>query len=447
MQSVHKIFLLAFSVLSAAVLSAQYYSNGKIDSLKMFLPVIHDSTRVDCLDQLSEEYILASQKDSAEYYAATAYNEAKKINYIHGISESLLLKARIKEHFYKNPVPSEAARKSLFGNNKTGSKANTEQVYQELWFALFAKRQIDEPIYEQKYKLLNRQKLISQEQLRLQVQKSKNESLVRNILIGGILLILLSGFIVFRNIILKRRNEELRNEKMQSDLRHKAIKLEMQALRAQMNPHFIFNCLSSINRFVLKNETKAGSDYLTKFSRLIRMVLDSSDKTFITLEDEIDMLKLYMDMERLRCKNSFDYHFSFKNSIEIDNIFVPPLLLQPFAENAIWHGLMPKEGQGRIEIELSVENSILTCTITDNGIGRKEAEVIKSKSIEKQKSLGLHITNERLALLNLNMDEQTSFNFEDITDDEGNAAGTRVILKIHSRNMSEAFDDQLINRS
>lgn len=446
MQSLQKIILIAFGISFCVVGTAQYHSNDKIDSLKMFLPVINDSTKVDCLNQLTEQYILASQKDSADYYAAVAYNEAKKINYIQGISESLSFKSRIKEYFHKNLVQSKPVRDSPSGNEKTGSKSNTDQVYQELWYALFAQRQFDRPTYEQKYKLLNRQRLISQEQLRLQIERSKTESLVRNILIGGMLLILLSGVILFRNIILKRKNERLLHEKTQSDLKHKAIELEMQALRAQMNPHFIFNCLSSINRFILKNETKAGSDYLTKFSRLIRMVLDSSNKSFITLEDEIDMLKLYMDMERLRCKNTFNYHISFINSIDIDNVFVPPLLLQPFAENAIWHGLMPKEGQGRIEIELSVENRILTCIITDNGIGRKQAEVIKSKSFQKQKSLGLHITNERLALLNLNMDEQTNFQFEDITDDEGNAAGTRVILEIHYRDMAEVFDNQLIKR-
>jgi LytS/YehU family sensor histidine kinase len=150
------------------------------------------------------------------------------------------------------------------------------------------------------------------------------------------------------------------------------------------------------------------------------------------------MLKLYLDMERLRFKDSFDYNISFTNSIDIDNVFVPPLLLQPFVENAIWHGLMHKEGQGKLDIALSIENKILTCIIADNGIGRSEAAMLKSKSAENQKSLGLHITTERLALLNKDFDEQTCFNFEDITDDEGNSAGTRVILKMHYRDLMDA---------
>jgi tetratricopeptide (TPR) repeat protein len=233
--------------------------------------------------------------------------------------------------------------------------------------------------------------------------------------------------------------QKLENEKKQQELQRKAIELEMQALRAQMNPHFIFNCLSSINGFILKNESEPASDYLTKFSRLIRMVLTNSKKTFITLENELEMLRLYLEMERLRFQYSFDFNISFKNEIDPENIFIPPLLLQPFAENAIWHGLMHKQGEGHLQISLSLEEKILTCMITDNGIGRIKAAMIKSKSAEKQKSMGLQITANRLALLNRDIDEQTFFNIEDITDDKGNAAGTRVILKMHYRDMTETI--------
>ncbi len=706
MQPVRKIIIIVVSILIPCFAFAQDPSRDKIDSLKMDLPARHDSARVDILNELSDKYILLSNKDSAVYYAATAYTEAKKINYIHGIAEAFSRQSRIAKHFDDDFIRSESlAKESLFWFGKTDNKTNIEKVYQQLWYALFPQSKFDEANeyaekqlhrskvtgdqfgiydaltsigviryqegnydssfyffqqarqvalankngvwitnvlynigilyrsitnyaaalnyyrqafqrdnaenikfriendwdiwvrmeyaelfslnhqfdsawyyynffdtsalktkdlriylvstdetyflqkkyakalpnfirglayhkelndvnevkrtlldiaktyfvllndeaaleyarqglslalqtkskqfirdaynvlysvydrlhqtdsayfyyqkyiaikeivvsdqtkgkfaaygYEQQFELLNKEKLISRQELKIQAQKLKSESLLRNILLVGILSILLLGVILFRNIILKRKNEKLRNEKAQSDLRHKAAELEMQALRAQMNPHFIFNCLNSINRFVLKNETEAASDYLTKFSRLIRMVLNNSDRTFITLEDELDTLKLYMDMERLRFNHSFDYNISFNNSIDADNIFIPPLLLQPFVENAIWHGLMQKEGQGRLDIELSVEDRTLTCIITDNGIGRKQAALLKSKSAEKQKSLGLHITNERLALLNINMAEQTSFNFEDVTDDEGNNAGTRVVLKIKYTDLIE----------
>ena len=130
------------------------------------------------------------------------------------------------------------------------------------------------------------------------------------------------------------------------------------------------------------------------------MVLTNSKKSFISLEDELEMLRLYLEMEKLRFKDSFDYSITFVNSIDDGNVFLPPLLLQPFAENAIWHGLMHKKDRENLEFELSIEEKILTCTITDNGIGRTKAAAMKSKSAEKQKSLGLQITKERLALLN-----------------------------------------------
>jgi LytS/YehU family sensor histidine kinase len=216
-------------------------------------------------------------------------------------------------------------------------------------------------------------------------------------------------------------------------LQKQSVELEMQALRAQMNPHFIFNCLSSINRFILKNESKTASNYLTRFSRLMRMVLNNSQKSLISLDDELEMLQLYLEMERLRFKNSFDYGITFLNTLDRDNIFIPPLLLQPFCENAIWHGLMHREGQGRLDIELIMEKNILNCTITDNGVGREKAEELKSKTAEKEKSMGLKITTERLAVLNREEGLQTHYEIEDLKDEAGMAAGTRVTLKISFR--------------
>ena len=167
------------------------------------------------------------------------------------------------------------------------------------------------------------------------------------------------------------------------------------------------------------------------------MVLTNSKKPFINLDDELEMLRLYLEMERLRFQYSFDYNISFKNETDAECILIPPLLFQPFAENAIWHGLMHKEGQGHLEIELSIDKKILTCAIIDNGVGRNKAAEIKSKSAEKQKSMGLQITRERLALLNKNHNEQTFFDIEDITDNGGKSAGTRVILKMNYKDLTE----------
>ncbi len=160
------------------------------------------------------------------------------------------------------------------------------------------------------------------------------------------------------------------------------------------------------------------------------MVLINSQKEMIPLGDELQMLRLYLDMERLRFKNSFDYSIIFTNEIESDTVLIPPLLLQPFCENAIWHGLMQKEGQGRLSIELSMKDDVLFCTISDDGIGRGKAAELKSKSAEKEKSMGLKITTQRLALLNQNKNVQTFYTIEDVIDENKSTIGTKVILKI-----------------
>lgn len=275
---------------------------------------------------------------------------------------------------------------------------------------------------------------LSDKENKLKDEQLKQQSFVRNALIAGLFLLLLLSILVFRGLSLKRKNEQLDSEKKQTELQHKGTELEMQALRAQMNPHFVFNCLSSINKFILKNESREAADYLTRFSRLIRMVLTNSQLSMIPLSDEIEMLRLYLDMERLRFSNSFDYNIVFSNAIEPETIYIPPMILQPFCENAIWHGLMHKDGQGRLDIVMSMQSEVLKCTITDNGIGRAKAAELKSKSGEKQKSFGLKITTERLALFNNEKTIRTFYNSEDVVDGEGNILGTEVTLHIKYKN-------------
>jgi Histidine kinase len=302
--------------------------------------------------------------------------------------------------------------------------------------------------------LLDKDNKLKDAQLKQEVQQ-KNFLLILLSALG------LAGFFVYRAISLKRKNEkikheqlqnemklqQLENEKKQSEFQRQTAELEMQALRAQMNPHFIFNCLSSINRFILKNESKTASNYLVRFSRLIRMVLINSQKPLVTLEDELQMLTIYLDMERLRFKDSFDYGITFLNTMETGNIFIPPLLLQPFCENAIWHGLqhLPgrqagKEGQGRLNIEFSMKDNILNCTIADNGIGLEKSEDMKSKSAEREKSMGLKITTERLALLNRKKGVHSFYDIENIMDEKGNVAGTKINLKIGYKEREELLN-------
>lgn len=275
--------------------------------------------------------------------------------------------------------------------------------------------------------------LLKQEKL-LSEQKLRNNRFLRNVLLVAILVLALMSAVVVWNISLKRKNEKLRNESSRNEWERLAMDLEMQALRAQMNPHFIFNCLSSINKFILKNEADIASDYLTRFSRLIRMVLINSQKAVLSLEDEIEMLQLYLEMEQLRFKDRFSYSIRFSDDIKPANILIPPLLLQPFCENAIWHGLMHKKGAGQLSISFAITTTgVLECVITDNGIGRAKAGEIKRASGQDQKSLGLKLTAERLAIFNEECGFKTSWQIEDMIDSNGEIAGTQVSLQIRHR--------------
>jgi hypothetical protein len=181
---------------------------------------------------------------------------------------------------------------------------------------------------------------------------------------------------------LLRKEEQLlrEQEQQQATFQKKLSEMEMQALRAQMNPHFIFNCLNSINGFILENDPDAASDYLTKFSRLIRLILQNSNAPTVTLENELEALELYLEMEALRFENKFTFLIHCAEEVDAKYVDIPPLLIQPYVENAIWHGLLHKEGLGNITIHLQQAGDVLLCTIEDDGIGRKRAAELKEDS-------------------------------------------------------------------
>ncbi|GAA4400118.1 hypothetical protein GCM10023187_12930 [Nibrella viscosa] len=227
------------------------------------------------------------------------------------------------------------------------------------------------------------------------------------------------------------RVEQIRREEQQKAAFSKKLsEMEMQALRAQMNPHFIFNSLNSINTFILKNEPESASEYLAKFSRLIRLILHNSNSTVVTLDNELEALRLYLDMESLRFRNKFTYRITIGPEVEPDIVEIPPLLIQPYVENAIWHGIMHKEEPGHIRISLDMAGDMLVCNIEDDGIGRRRAAELKSKSATKRKSLGMQITAHRIKLINELHGKETTMQVVDLVDALGEPCGTRVVLHI-----------------
>jgi len=226
------------------------------------------------------------------------------------------------------------------------------------------------------------------------------------------------------------RESRLQSEKLmlKSELEAKLASLEMTALRAQMNPHFIFNCLNSINRFIIVSDNETASEYLTKFSRLIRLVLDNSRAEQITLERELETLRLYIEMEKLRFVDRFDCSISIDEQIPVSQTYIQPMLVQPYVENAIWHGLMHLKQGGLLDIRMQLINDQLVVSIIDNGIGRQKSMSMKSVQMISNSSHGMKVTAERLALLNSKMDAQARVVITDLSDELNQPAGTIVEL-------------------
>lgn len=228
------------------------------------------------------------------------------------------------------------------------------------------------------------------------------------------------------------KTEQLKKEeRLKSQFVQDLASLEMKALRAQMNPHFIFNSLNSIQKFILKNDTFAASQYLTKFSKLIRLILDHSNQNYIPLSSEIELLKLYTEIEALRFDNQFQYEFVIGNDLNTNASLIPSMIIQPYIENAIWHGLLHKETIGKLWVQIAkYGEDCIKVVVEDDGIGRRKAQESKSKQILKKKSYGMDITHNRIDILNKMENKNTICSIIDLEDAKKNPLGTRVELII-----------------
>lgn len=205
--------------------------------------------------------------------------------------------------------------------------------------------------------------------------------------------------------------------------------VEMKALRAQINPHFLFNSLNSINNFILRNDNKNASKYLVKFSQLVRNILNNSSSNFINLSEELSTIELYMIIEGMRFSNQFSYLIEIDPEVNANNVNIPSLLLQPYVENAIWHGLLHKDGDKNIIISVKRKGrEFVSITIEDNGVGRKMAAEIEGP--KQHKSFGMQIGENRIRLMNNGMDLSSSLQVVDLFDEHGNSKGTRIEIEI-----------------
>lgn len=229
------------------------------------------------------------------------------------------------------------------------------------------------------------------------------------------------------NRIKKRGNEKLALAKLESDLKQS----QLSGIKAQMNPHFMFNALNSIQEFILLNDKKQANMYMGKFADLMRMTLDMSNKNEVLLEEEIKTIQLYLELEALRFEEGFSYTLRVDNNVDRESIHLPAMLIQPNIENAVKHGLLHKAGDKKLDIHFFIQNSnTVCCTVTDNGIGRIRSGEINAQRLRKHTSFATGATQKRLELLNHDRKQLITIIYEDLHDDHGNPNGTKVTINI-----------------
>lgn len=253
--------------------------------------------------------------------------------------------------------------------------------------------------------------------LQSQAKKAAQKRSLILLISGGILLALIAVFLFYYS---KIRIKHYRQQ----------LSAQLKALQAQMNPHFISNSLSAIESLINTHKNREAASYLVEFSRLARMILSHCQQDSIKLQQEIDMLGMYLSLEKLRMSQRLNYHIYLDEGVDPWHVSIPPMILQPFVENAIWHGLKNKKGEGTLSISFQKESGdVLLCVVEDNGVGRQKAQELKNMSAFQQISYSTRIIEERIDVLKQQIGGNLSI--IDLKDPQGNPTGTRVEVRIH----------------
>ncbi|MDW3210704.1 MAG: histidine kinase [Reichenbachiella sp.] len=250
--------------------------------------------------------------------------------------------------------------------------------------------------------------LLDETTMELQDQQLKSQRLLIYGLLALLLLVIVGAYFIHRKAQQTKRVGQL---------------LALKSLRSQMNPHFIFNALNSVNQFVALNDERAANKFLADFSKLMRMVLDNSQKEFITMREEREMIALYLKLEHYRFRDQFEYSFEIDSTLDLDEIEIPPMLIQPYIENAIWHGLRYKEEKGRLSVRIFQNGEGVKISIEDDGIGRFASKQLKTDNQKKKNSVGLKNTLERVSIINQVYKTNYSISISDLNTDR---SGTKV---------------------
>lgn len=280
-----------------------------------------------------------------------------------------------------------------------------------------------------------REKQKAQNQAQIaQLESTRNRTYFISVLaVAGLLLI--ASLLYFSRLRTRKKAElitlELKETQKRLALEKQYRNSELKALKAQMNPHFIFNALNSIQEYIILNEKNLASDYLGKFADLMRNYLHQSDAGTITLQEEVESLEMYLELEALRFGEDLNYTIEVAKNIATESVQIPTMLVQPYAENALKHGLLHKKGERNLKVTFSQPNEkTLRCTVIDNGIGRKAAATLKNRRGDTHKSFATQANENRLDLLNYKKNKQIGVHITDLYDPLENPIGTKVTLDI-----------------
>lgn len=401
----------------------KFYYQKAIEYTQKALKVFIDKNQQNNLGYAY--YTLATINSIASKHKKSIQFYKKSLDNYEAIG-NLTFEMRIKQHLF--------VAYSILGENEHARAINAEYVkIKDAIFGIEKRKLLADA--QTKYETQKIEKEIAQKQAAIsELESQKNKNLLAGAVIITALLILSSlfYFVSYRSkkqaelvsIELKETQKRLAIEKQYRDS-------ELKALKSQMNPHFIFNALNSIQEYILLNKKNLASDYLGKFADLIRTYLHHSDTGAIYLQEEIDSLKIYLDLECLRFEETLSYTFKVMNQLNTETIYIPTMLLQPYVENAIKHGLLHKKENREIDISFAkLANNTIECVIIDNGIGRKKSKEIQAKRSRFHKSFADNATQERLDLLNFEKEEKIGVQMIDLQNKEKIGIGTKVIITI-----------------
>jgi hypothetical protein len=411
------------------------------------------------LGNLAHLYQTRKHYAEAEIYALQALELNKKLKKKGGGYANLFVLCAIhleQKHYPKAVRYAEDLLEAANLLNTPVQRASAEELaarcyaaagnYRKAWLLMADYKVLNDSIFSQE-----RNKNYQQWQTRLAVQEKdrqikqqalevsllqsriQQEQLQRNLLLGGLLMlgILLLVFL-YINRLLQQKNNKIQEQRQQ--IEQVNMELEQRMLRAQINPHFLFNALGAIQHFITLGDKSAALRYLSRFSALLRQVLEQSIESRTLLKEEVQLLENYLALEALRFEHSFSYQLNVDASLDQFNLEVPILLIQPYVENAIMHGLLPKNGAGKLSISFENQEDFIICRISDNGIGRAAAAAINSHTANKRPGRGMEISKKRLQMLYETGQDANAFQITDLLSENGEPAGTEVVIRIPKMN-------------